>query len=291
MNETIEKQLELIKEMAKGKGYFLSIIEKDTSKEKGLGSHYVDYANKKIEITLPLGHEEKDAILLHELIHAELFLTGFPRINRSPEIEYDDVDLDLFQSIEDLSQHVLLYPKMYELKVMHDKENLKFLRNYLTNLYPDNSSGFIMNSFTLVDSFYRNSDEFLKYEPDVRKTHPNSYKLYRRLKRVLTTVKSPLTARHAIITIFDIVEKEFTRCNIKYDFKEKCLLAPVFLEAHHQLFVSDLFEIVKRPKLKNIYFKEKRTGYYVNVFSSTIDFQKIKESIEQQRCGKWFELE
>lgn len=290
MNDSINKQLEMIKSMAISKGYHLNIIERDTSKEKGTGSHYVDYALKKIEIVIPVDHEEKDAILLHELIHAEFFLTGFPRINRSSEIKCDESDTDLFSSIEDLSQHVLLYPKMNELKVMHEKENINFLKKRLTNLYPDNSAGFIKNSFTLVDSFYRNSDEFLKYEPDIRKTHPNSYQLYRKLKRVLSTVKSPPTARQAIIRIFEIVEKEFTHCNVKYDFKEKCILTPALLKAHHQLFVSELFEIVKRPKLKNIYLKEIRTGYYVKVFSSTIDFQKEKETIKLERCGKYFGL-
>jgi len=290
MNDSVEKQLELIKNMAISKGYHLNIIERDTSKEKGTGSHYVDYARKKIEIVLPVNHEEKDAILLHELIHAEFFLTGFPRINRSSEIQSNELDTDLFSNIEDLSQHVLLYPKMNELKVIHEKENINFLKKRLTNLFPDNIAAFIMNSFTLVDSFYRNSDEFLKYEPDIRKTHPNSYQLYRKLKRVLSTVKSPVTARDAIIRIFEIVEKEFTHCKVKYNFKETCLLAPVLLEAQKQLFVSELFEIVKRPKLKNIYLREIRTGYYVKALSSTIDFQKEKEIIKHERCGKYFGL-
>ncbi|NYE07275.1 hypothetical protein F4694_004060 [Bacillus niacini] len=288
MNKSIEKKLEIIKQMAISKGYSLNIYEKDTSNEEGLGSHYVDYSSKKIEITLPLVHEEKEAILLHELIHAEFFLIGFPRINRSIEIQYDNLDEDLFQSIEDLSQHVLLYPMMNELKVMHEKENINFLQNYLTNLLPDDRLTFIKNSFTLVESFYRNSDEFLKYEPDIRKTHPNTYQLYRRLKKTLSTVRTPLTGRQAIIKIFQMIEEEFARCNFKYDFKEKCILTPVFLEIQHQLLVSDLFQIVKRPKLNNFYLLEKRTGFYVEVFSPFIDFEKEKEIIEHETCGKYF---
>lgn len=290
MNDSIKKQLELIKEMATSKGYTLNIFERDTSQEKGLGSHYVDYAKKEIEITLPLGHEEKDAILLHELIHAEFFLTGFPRILRSPEIQYDGLDLDLYQHIEDLSQHVLLYSKMNELKVMHDKENTMFLKNFLTNLLPDDQYTFVRNAFILTESFYRNPVEFLNYEPDIRKTHPNSDQLYRKLKRVLATIKSPLTARYAIIRMFDIVQEEFARCNFKYDFKEKCILQSVLLENQRQLFVSDLFQLVKRPKLKHIYLQEKRTGYYVQVLGSTIDFQKQKEFIKQVRCDKYLGL-
>ncbi|QFQ28927.1 MULTISPECIES: hypothetical protein [Bacillus cereus group] len=290
MNDSIKKQLELIKEMATSKGYTLNVFERDTSQEKGVGSHYVDYAKKEIEIIIPLGHEEKDAILLHELIHAEFFLTGFPRILRSSEIQYDGLDLDLYQHIEDLSQHVLLYSKMNELKVMHDKENTKFLKNYLTNLFPDDQYTFVRNAFILTESFYRNPVEFLNYEPDIRKTHPNSDQLYRKLKRVLATIKSPLTARYAIIRMFDIVQEEFARCNFKYEFKEKCILQSVLLENQRQLFVSDLFQLVKRPKLKYIYLQEKRTGYYVRVLGSNIDFQKEKEFIKQVRCDKYWGL-
>lgn len=290
MNDSIKKQLELVKEMATSKGYTFNIIERDTSQEEGLGSHYVDYANNEIEITLPLDHEEKDAILLHELFHAELFLTGFPKILMSPVIQYDEIDLDLFQHIENLSQHVLLYPKMNELNVMHDKENTKFLKNYLTNLLPDNRISFVMNAFILTESFYRNPVEFLNYESDIRKTHPNSDKLYRRLKRVFATIKSPLTARQALIRIFDIIEEALASCNYKYDFKEKCILKSVLLENQQQLFVSELFQLVKRPKLTHIYLQEKRTGYYVKELSSTVDFQKEKEFIKQVRCDKYLGL-
>ncbi|MCF8890959.1 hypothetical protein [Priestia megaterium] len=290
MNDSIEKQLEVIKKMATSKGYSLNIVERDTSEEKGIGSHYVDYQSKEIEITIPIVHEEKDAILLHELIHAEFFLTGFPRINRSPEIKYDGLDLDLFGSIEDLSQHVLLYPKMIELKVTHEKENLKFLENYLTNLLPDNNISFIKNALILVESFYRNQVEFLKYESKIRKTHPNSYQLYRKLKKILSTVRTPLTARDAIIRVFEIVEQEFARGKVKYNFKEKCILGVVLSKNNSEMFVSDLFQLVKRPKLKNIYLQEKRTGYYVAVYSSTLDFQNRKEIIKHERCGKYFGL-
>lgn len=275
-------ELDLYKEvesLASEKGYTIEVEIGASDDPLGLAHHYVDYQNKKIEIVVPEGHPEITSLFAHELFHAILFLRGFPRILRSPEIQYNELDEFLAQTIEDRAHHYYFYPLMRERGYMHDEENREFAENLYNAISDTNSPQDIYFAFDVLEMDYRDPLLFLNYEQKIKTKTPNIYALYRRFKRLYSTIKDPRTMRESILKVCRQFETSIKKYGVEYSFKEKFHISMIPNDYEKGQLCSKYLMAKRLYPLKHQYIFEINSGQCVKVLDSSIFTDEIVKKI------------
>nr|WP_152980818.1 hypothetical protein [Alkalicoccobacillus plakortidis] len=185
-----------IKKKAKERNFIVEVSDCSHKIDIALASHYVDYAQKIISIEVPFNNVELNALFVHELIHAELFLKGFPRILRYPDIEIPE-SLDYCATmIENMAHHYYLYPRLQELGFRHSYANESWITD---KVFGSQGEYIIDRALNILECDYRE----LGLPPDVEKFLKNraDYSLYRRFKRLYKGSDTPRLMRTNILSI------------------------------------------------------------------------------------------
>ncbi|WP_242309248.1 hypothetical protein [Bacillus cereus group sp. BfR-BA-01524] len=285
-------ELDLYKEvesLASEKGYTIEVEIGASDDPLGLAHHYVDYQNKKIEIVVPEGHPEIIPIFAHELFHAILFLRGFPRLLRSPEIQYNELDEFLAQTIEDRAHHYYLYPLMKERGYMYDEENKAFAENLYNAMLDTSTLEEIDFAFNVLEMDYRDPVLFQDYEQKIKKKTPNVYALYRRFKRLYSTIKDPRTMRESILKVCRQVESSAGKYGVEYSFKEK-FNVPMIPNDYEKGQLCSKYLIAKRLyPLKHQYIFDINSGQCVKILDSSIfTDEKVKKILDTEKLNYLF---
>jgi len=281
-----------VKEQANNKDYEIIVKELEVGApgERALASHYVDYANKQIEISLPSSHDEMVELFIHELIHAELFLKDYPRILRSPEFEYNEIDEIMAEEIENLAQHYLLYPRMVELGYKHQKENERFLRKVLPRTKRiSNGPNVILDGFTILEADYRDYEEFKAFETDIASKNSAGYGFYRRVKRIYSRITDQGGMRKAIIKIMNEVEKWAKTAGVNLNYKMKFIVPPVSTKYEKEQICSKFYEVVTYKGFNHYYIIDKRDRQTVQVVNGqTHTLQGLENSLNSLTVKDFF---
>ncbi|MFJ5717404.1 hypothetical protein [Neobacillus sp. NPDC093127] len=282
-----------IQELANIKGYSITITDFISSgeNERGLASHYVDYQQRKIIISIPQDHSEKEALFVHELIHAELFLNGYPRILRSPEFKYSEQDNMLADEIENMAHHFLLYPRMRELGYMHSKENDKFLEKVKKEIDIVNKGpAAIEAAFNVLEADYRDYEKFKVLDPSFEKKNPQVYSLYRRFKRLYSISNNPSNMRRAILSVIkEVQNKAKKEAGITLNYNFLFSVPPIPTDYEKEQFCSKFYTIGKIPNTKHHYIFDKRDNQCCNILNgNTYSLQEVQNMLNEKKVKELF---
>jgi hypothetical protein len=276
--------------MAIAQGYVMDLFEFDPkdqqySELKAAGVHDLDIPSKTIRIGVSTAEHEKTEIYAHELLHAELFLNGFPKIYTHPTYEFQPMLLRTIIEIENTIQHSIIYNKLTELKMTSEEINERFFRGVINDCdvkYEGPNKFF--RALRILESSFRLPERTNELLVEVRKKQPHEYTIFSEFLRNTRKTQTPLEMRAAMIkTIRQL--NTYLKNTLKTDFflNSFIRLEPIVCEKLLLKRASDYFYIVKLNEFNELFImsKEDRNCCFF-VVGKAIDIQSLEKILDSK---------
>ncbi|MFD2334661.1 hypothetical protein ACFSR7_35915 [Cohnella sp. GCM10020058] len=211
--ENIELARE-VETLAKQNGYTLSLTveNRDIGFGGALGTNEVILAEKKINITVSDEFKEVDSLWIHELLHAKLFLLGYPKIIIHPEHQQPDNIEYVLLEIENTAHHSLIYNMMKDMGVSQEELNVSYLSGVESDLEKSFSGpNNVIRALRLVEADLRSPGFNTPNEIVLQRNQPEAYSLFRKFRRSLKRIETPKQMRKAMVDNIALVDRSLSR--------------------------------------------------------------------------------
>lgn len=243
--------------MASQTGYELIVKTKDLSRGnvKGLGFHEVNVAEKTLTVSVVPELDQDIGIWVHELLHAKLFLSGYPKIYTYPGVTHQPNVEYLLLEVENIAQHTQIYKMMNELGVSQQSHN----ERYIDDIEGENEKDFsgpmaIIRALRLLEGYYRNPIRVISFEDKVKASQPKAYSLYRKMKKNLVDTSTPTKMRRAISENIDLANSFFkSALNADFHLKVFVRLDPILSDVQKKKCAAEVFRAVKYDQYSDVF--------------------------------------
>ncbi|MEK5148753.1 hypothetical protein MKX53_17370 [Psychrobacillus sp. FSL K6-4615] len=278
---------EEVEQLAIEKGYELVLLVGEI-KEQAAGSHEVDEENKKIKITINNEYKDDLSVGVHELLHAKLFLTGFPKTRtyyHASQTSLNSVGRRALVEIENIAQHTIIYPEIINLGYSQRKLDLVYfegVKNEIDTVFSGlNKLG---RAFRLLECYYRLPEEFATIEKDINEKQNAEYGLFRKMKRLLSKTGTPKEMRKAMGSMIKLVEEVVKKeTGSQLYLRYFTTLNPYFNEYQLKQKASKIVSAIKFNEYPDIFLINKEDDICVTfIRGDSISYDRYKNLLEEK---------
>lgn len=233
------------------------------------GSHEVDELSRKIIIKIRKDSWGDVGVWVHEILHAKLYLTGYPRFYIFPSYQQPPALERFLSEIENTAQHTLIYKEMKQLGYEHsqiDEEIVNETIIQIDTVYegPDK----IRRAWGIFEAYLKNPDIILSHDLDFRKKQPYEYSLFKKFKNKMFDTSSPAKMREAIVSCLDLIEKPLTQMNKQeYHLKIFNSIPAVLSKSDLSRKAKDIFYILQFNEFPHYFVmgrRDKQCCFFLN---------------------------
>jgi hypothetical protein len=277
----------LVNNLAFEKGFELNIfiMDKDSPfAETSNGTHDVDEMSKRINIGINPSVKDNLPIYIHELLHAKLYLTGYPKIYTYHSHRFAEGAEQALIEIENIAQHTLIYPEMKRLgynQYEHDLHYLEGVRDDCGKTFEGPNK--INRALRILEGYYRLPEAIDDIEDLIKQRQPKEYSLYMKMRRQLRNTKTPYTMRKSIANILAMAE-EFVKLeeNQEVFFRVLNKLTPYFSKYQLQQKASKTLYSIKFTSHEDVFLMGKSDNQcccFIN--GNVLPVYKVNELLEK----------
>jgi hypothetical protein len=251
-----------VQSMAKNEGYKLNIyvMEEDDPKRKiANGYHDVDTSNMNINIGIDPTEQNNEGVRVHELLHAKLFLTGYPKLYLHPSYRFGSAAESALLEVENIAQHTIIYEEMKRMGY----GTLELDNRYLQGVIDDIDKKFdgpakINRALRILEGYYRQPETINQFNDEIRKKQKDEHRLFLSFRQSLNITSTPYEMRQSIVSILKTIDdfvKEKTKKNLFFPYFAR--LDPIFDESQLSMKTSMVLQSVKFNEFPNIFLMGK----------------------------------
>lgn len=259
------------------------------------GYTHIDEKNRKINIVIKDEAVEQEEVFVHELLHAKLFLEGYPLPKLYNFIEINPFIDKVLESVNNTIQHTYVYRNMKHMGYNQNDINKHFFEFVKESIeVQSQGAAKLGHAVNFLELYLRNVSDFESIKFELSEKQPDAFSLFLKMKKAINGINTPYSMRVAYAKVYKLIN-EFILETEKENMHLNIIIAvsPVFLDSQLDGKASQSLYTVKFTGYPTVFVLDKAYNQCCYFFSNdgqNLDKQIVDTFLEQSTLRKIIEI-